>query len=103
MKFLMGMLVAVFMVSGCTETVREALTRADTIVQRGAPYACKYSAKIYGGWVGSGRPGGSDRQVEVAYAEVYKLCLSPSTITAVQLVTVTNKTAEMIKAIGNSK
>lgn len=104
LKFVICALVSVFALSGCTETINETLLRIDRIIQRGAPYACNQAYSAYGGWVGTGKGSAKDKaSINALYAGVYKLCQSPSTITAVQLVTVGNETAEMIKVIRRTK
>lgn len=99
MKLLIGMLVAVFMVSGFT-SCSQTLSQVDAIIQKGAPVACQTAAKIYNGWIGTNTGGARERAiVNATYANIYKLCKSPSTITAQQLYTVGNETVEMVKAM----
>lgn len=96
MKYVVMVIAAVVVLSGFT-SCSEALKRVDSVIQKGAPTACRTAAKIYNGWLGTDTGGARERAiVNAIYAKIYEPCKNPSAITATQLYDIGNETVEMV-------
>lgn len=99
MKYIVMLVASVFLLSGFT-SCSEALKRADAVIQKGAPVACRTAGKIYNGWLGTDTGGARERAiVNAIYAKIYTPCKSPSTITSAQLYDIGNEIVEMVNAM----